>query len=102
MQYRRLGDVSAEGRVANDKMNSFIQRLLNAENFEKVNEISVITDKPGIPAARLALAWVLRQPDVAGALIGTSWPEQVEKNVKASGYTIPCDVPDTIGKVLLA
>ena len=38
--------------------------------------------------AQLALAWVLRQPNVASALIGASRPEQVVQNAKASGYVL--------------
>ena len=31
----------------------------------------------------LALVWVLRQPNVASALVGASRPDQIEANVKA-------------------
>ena len=35
-----------------------------------------------------ALAWVLREPNVASANIGASRPEQVHENVAASGATV--------------
>jgi len=34
--------------------------------------------------AELALAWVLRRPEVAAAIVGASRPEQVDANAKAS------------------
>ena len=39
----------------------------------------------GLSMAQLALAWVLRQPNVASAIIGASRPEQVDDNVAAVG-----------------
>ena len=46
--------------------------------------------------AQLALAWILRQPNVSSAIIGASRPSQVEENVKASGYVIPAEVLEEI------
>ena len=87
-KYRSLQDIPADSRAANDKMNGFIHRFLNEETFVKVNRIAAIAARMGIPMAQLALAWVLRQPNVASALIGASRPSQVEENVKAAGYVI--------------
>jgi aryl-alcohol dehydrogenase-like predicted oxidoreductase len=38
--------------------------------------------------AQLALAWVLREPNVASAIIGASRPEQVSDNAAASGVEL--------------
>jgi aryl-alcohol dehydrogenase-like predicted oxidoreductase len=38
--------------------------------------------------AQLALAWVLREPSVAAAIIGATKPEQVEDNAGASGIEL--------------
>jgi aryl-alcohol dehydrogenase-like predicted oxidoreductase len=35
--------------------------------------------------AQFALAWVLRQPNVASAIVGASRPEQLTENAAASG-----------------
>ena len=37
---------------------------------------------------QLALAWVLRQPNVASAIVGASRPEQVRANASASGIEL--------------
>ena len=47
-----------------------------------------IADELGITLAQLALAWVLREPNVASAIIGASRPEQVEDNVGAVGVDL--------------
>jgi aryl-alcohol dehydrogenase-like predicted oxidoreductase len=48
----------------------------------------------------LALAWVLRQPDVASAIIGASRPEQVHANAEASGVELPADVLAKVDEAL--
>ncbi|MNR64636.1 L-glyceraldehyde 3-phosphate reductase [compost metagenome] len=48
----------------------------------------------------LALAWILRQPNVASALVGASRPEQVEENVKASGIELTAEVVARIEDII--
>jgi len=47
-----------------------------------------IAERLGVTMAQLALAWVLRVPDVASAIIGASRPEQVHDNAAASGVEL--------------
>jgi aryl-alcohol dehydrogenase-like predicted oxidoreductase len=44
----------------------------------------------------LALAWVLRRPELASAIVGASRPEQVHANAKASGAEL---IPDTLAAI---
>jgi aryl-alcohol dehydrogenase-like predicted oxidoreductase len=91
-KYKSLDDVPADSRAANSKMNFFIKRDLTEDSLEKVAKLTAIAESLGIPLSRLALAWILRQPIVASALVGASRPEQIEENVKASGVELPDDV----------
>ena len=50
--------------------------------------------------AQLALAWVLREPNVAAAIIGASRPEQVEDNAGASGVVLDAETLDRIDEIL--
>lgn len=99
-KYKSKADIPADSRAASDKMNTFIQRWLTDETFAKVAKLQAIADGLGIPLAQLALAWVLRQPNVASALIGASRPSQVVENAKASGYELTDDVLDRIEDAL--
>jgi len=54
----------------------------------------------GLSMAALAVAWVLRNDNVASAIIGASRPEQVADNVAAAGVTLPADVMAQIDEVL--
>jgi aryl-alcohol dehydrogenase-like predicted oxidoreductase len=57
----------------------------------------------GLTMAQMALAWVLRRPEVASAIIGASRPEQVVDNVRAVGVTLPDEalkrMDEAVGRV---
>jgi aryl-alcohol dehydrogenase-like predicted oxidoreductase len=38
--------------------------------------------------AQLALAWILREPNIASAIVGASRPEQLRDNAAASGVVL--------------
>jgi aryl-alcohol dehydrogenase-like predicted oxidoreductase len=50
--------------------------------------------------SQLALAWILRQPNVASAIIGASRPEQVRENVAAAGVRLSDDTLRAIDDAL--
>jgi aryl-alcohol dehydrogenase-like predicted oxidoreductase len=50
--------------------------------------------------AQLALAWVLRLPNVASAIVGASRPEQVRANAAASGVELGADTLAAIDEAL--
>jgi|GEM_PF-5236399 aryl-alcohol dehydrogenase-like predicted oxidoreductase len=50
--------------------------------------------------SQLAFAWVLRQSNVASALIEASKPEQVEENVKAVDVQLSDEVIEKIEEIL--
>jgi len=52
--------------------------------LERVQRLRPIADGLGITTAQLALAWVLREPNVASAIVGSSRPEQLRDNAAAS------------------
>jgi aryl-alcohol dehydrogenase-like predicted oxidoreductase len=56
--------------------------------LEAVQRLRPIAEGLGITMAQLAIAWVLREPNVAAAIIGASRPEQVEDNAAASGIEL--------------
>lgn len=91
-KYKSVSDIPDDSRAAKSNINNFIKNILNEANINKIRKIGEIADKLGISMAQLALVWVLRQPNVSSALIGASKPEQVEENVKASGYVLSEDI----------
>jgi aryl-alcohol dehydrogenase-like predicted oxidoreductase len=47
-----------------------------------------IAAEAGLSLAQFALAWVLREPNVASAIVGASRPEQLDDNAAASGAEV--------------
>jgi aryl-alcohol dehydrogenase-like predicted oxidoreductase len=59
-----------------------------------------VAEQAGLSMAELALAWVLRRPEVASAIVGASRPEQVHANAKASGIELTADTLAAIDEAL--
>ncbi|WP_034045484.1 L-glyceraldehyde 3-phosphate reductase [Wocania ichthyoenteri] len=61
--------------------------FLNAEtvnsNIEKIQSLNVIAKERGQKLSQMAIAWILRQKQVASVLIGASSANQLHENVKA-------------------
>lgn len=53
-----------------------------------VQQLEPIARDLDLSMAQLALAWVLRKPDVTAAIIGASRPDQVIDNAGASGVKL--------------
>jgi aryl-alcohol dehydrogenase-like predicted oxidoreductase len=51
--------------------------------------------------SQMALAWVLRQDNVASAIVGASRPEQVHENARAADVTLSEDTLLAIDEALL-
>jgi len=83
------GEPLPEGtRATSDAMGGFMERALDQRLLERVQQLGRIADGLGLSMAQLALAWVLREENVASAIIGASRPEQVEDNAAASGVEL--------------
>ncbi len=70
------------------------------ENLAKVRQLSGIADELGIAMAQLALAWVLRRPEISSAITGATRPEHIESNVDASGIGLEPAILDRITNIL--
>ena len=60
------------------------EKFLAEEKISRSRELAKVADDLGIPQARLALAWCLKNPAVSTVITGASKVGQVEENVKAS------------------
>ncbi len=83
-------------RAASDEMNAFMETAGRHYRSDylllAVAELKPIAADLGLTMAQMALAWVLRRPEVASAIIGASRPEQIEDNVRALGVALPNEV----------
>jgi aryl-alcohol dehydrogenase-like predicted oxidoreductase len=77
-----------DSRAASDEMGGFMDRLMRPEVLRAVQQLKPIAEEAGLTLPQFALAWVLREPDVASAIVGASRPEQVRENAEASGVVV--------------
>ncbi|MFC3884609.1 aldo/keto reductase family protein [Bacillus songklensis] len=99
-KYSRGGKFPEGSRATDPKANMHMGSLLTDEVLGKVEQLEKIANELDIKLSQLALAWILRQQNVASALIGASKPEQVQENAKAIDVTLTDDVLEKIEHIL--
>ncbi len=77
-----------DSRAASEEMGGFMDRLMRPAVLRAVQELKPIAEEAGLTLPQFALAWVLREPNIASAIIGASRPSQVQENAAASGVVI--------------
>jgi aryl-alcohol dehydrogenase-like predicted oxidoreductase len=87
-KYRPGEPPPPDSRATSSSMGTFVGRLLRDDILEAVQRLGTIAERLGVTTAQLALAWVLRQPNVASAIVGATRPDQVEQNAAASGIEL--------------
>jgi voltage-dependent potassium channel beta subunit len=92
--------IPEDSRASNAEINNFMKGMLNDTTFTKVEQLEKIAKELEITLPSLALAWILRQPNVSSALIGASRPGQVEENVKAVEMELTSEVIEKIEGIL--
>jgi aryl-alcohol dehydrogenase-like predicted oxidoreductase len=85
-----------DSRAASSDMNFAMGPLMDEPVLEAVDRLRPVAEEAGLTMAELALAWVLRRPELASAIVGASRPEQVHANAKASGIEL---TPDTLAAI---
>jgi aryl-alcohol dehydrogenase-like predicted oxidoreductase len=77
-----------DSRAASAEMGGWMDRLMDPAVLRAVQQIKPIAEEAGLTLPQFALAWVLREPNVASAIIGASRPSQVVENAHASGVIV--------------
>lgn len=96
-KYTSASDIPQDSRAARLE---WVRKGITEERINQVKELEIIASELGISVGTLALAWILRQPNVASALVGASRPEQVTENAKASGVELDEEVLERIEEIL--
>ena len=78
----------AGSRATSEEMGGWMDRLLARPVLEAVQRLGPLAAEAGLSLAQFSLAWVLREPNVASAIIGASRPDQVSENAAASGAAV--------------
>jgi aryl-alcohol dehydrogenase-like predicted oxidoreductase len=83
-KYRPGAPPPADSRATSESMGGWMDRLLKDEVLEAVQKLKPLAEEAGLSLAQFALAWVLREPNVASAIVGASRPEQLAENAAAA------------------
>ena len=88
-------------RATDDKGGAdFVKRFLRDDVLELVQQLVPLAQEAGISMAQMAVAWVLRNDNVASAIVGATKPEQLEDNVGAVDVTLDDDLVARIDQIL--
>ena len=99
-KYRPGEQPPSDSRAASDAMGWAMDRYMSDDVLEAVQRLVPIADASGLSMVHLALAWVLREQNIASAIIGASRPEQVHSNAAASGIELSPDTLEAIDEAL--
>ncbi|HOQ51224.1 MAG TPA: aldo/keto reductase [Candidatus Atribacteria bacterium] len=77
----------------------FSEPLLSI-NLELIEKLKPIAEKHGRTLAQLAIAWVLRRPEVTAAIVGTRRPSQIEETFPAGDWELAAEDIEAIEKLL--
>jgi 1-deoxyxylulose-5-phosphate synthase len=100
-KYAAGSTIPPDSRAANETMGAFIhQPWLGPRVLEAVQALKPLADRAGLTLAQFALAWVLRQSNVASAITGASRPEQVDENAAASGHAVAQELFDDAERII--
>jgi aryl-alcohol dehydrogenase-like predicted oxidoreductase len=70
-------------------------------NLDLVDKLRPIAGRLGCTLPQLAIAWVLRRPEVTAAIVGGRRPVQMDESIRAAGVVLPAEVQEEIA-VLIA
>lgn len=77
---RYLDGIPEDSRLGANKMR---EDFLNEDTLTAIRELNKIAQQRGQSLAQMAIAWVLRRPEVTSALIGASSVKQLHQNIAA-------------------
>jgi voltage-dependent potassium channel beta subunit len=77
-----------------------MKNILSEENISKVRKLGEIADSHDITTSQLALAWILRRPEISAAIVGATKPEHIVESVGASGIELSKDILEQIEEIL--
>ncbi|WP_239616307.1 aldo/keto reductase family protein [Cohnella mopanensis] len=101
-KYKPGHAIPQDSRAANNETNGVINSYLREDVLNCTVKLEELAAELGVTLSQFALAWVLRQPNVSSAIIGSSRPTQIEENIKAIDLNITADVLSRVEEILSA
>jgi aryl-alcohol dehydrogenase-like predicted oxidoreductase len=100
-KYKPGQPLPEDSRAADSRQNHFIKGLIeNNDLLAKVQRLVPIAQERGLTMGQLALAWILRRPEVTSCIIGATRVAQIDENTQASGIKLDDATVQRINEVL--
>jgi aryl-alcohol dehydrogenase-like predicted oxidoreductase len=77
-----------------------MKRQLTDDNLAKLKKLGEIATSLDMKTSQLALAWILRRPEISSAIVGATNPDHVIENAAASDVRLAPETIEQIEKVL--
>jgi len=88
-KYQPGVELPSDSRAASANMaTTFNRNWLSRPVLEAVQGVKGLAESAGLTLSQFSLAWILRMPNVASAIIGASRPEHIDENIAASEATV--------------
>ena len=92
----KRGAAAAGSRLATAQ---FAPRFMTDANFDIVEKLEAFVKARGRSLTELAFSWLAARPAVASVIAGATKPEQIEANVRATGWKLTPDEMAEIDKL---
>ena len=102
-KYLPGSQLPADSRAADKTMNGFLNQAWMKDNvLQAVQDLMPLAAEAGLTLPQFCLAWVLREPNVAAAIVGASHPAQIDENIAASDASVDLQLFHRAEKLLAA
>src|SRR5699024_6438952 len=95
-KYKHNQKSTVNRRAEKGHINYLMKSYLDDDVLRKVSELDNLASNAGIKLSQLAIAWILRQPNISSVITGASSASQVEENVKAAEIKLTDDLFDEV------
>jgi aryl-alcohol dehydrogenase-like predicted oxidoreductase len=99
-KYRKGDRRPPDSRAADPAGAAFVRRFLTRGNLATVDRLRPIAADLDLTLGQLALAWVLRRPEVTSAIVGATRLEHIDENVAAADVDLDADTLDAVERAL--
>ena len=99
-KYQSTRKVPRDSRAADPSGAAFVRPFLNGATFATIDRLRPIASELGLTLGQVALAWVLRRPEVTSAIIGATRLAHVDESVSAADIELDARTLDAIGRAL--
>ena len=89
-------------RAGDERQNQFIIDLATDQRtLEHVDRLREVAEEAGCSLGQLALAWILRRPEITSCIVGATRPGQIEENAAASGIELSAGQLARIDEIIM-